>query len=74
MNIIRCYHSGSAVAGKISTHTAKISEFGNLADKSDDDHTAIGHLTTFTTHLNDVSGLLTATRRSVEGKNNITIL
>ena len=62
-----------AVAGKISTHTAKIAEFENLADKSDDDHTAIGHLTTLTTHLNDVSGLLTATRRNVDSKKNITI-
>ena len=69
-----CYDSGLAVAEKISTHTAKITEFGNLADKSDDDHAAIGHLTTFMSHLNDVSGLLPATRRSVESKKNISIL
>ena len=68
------YDSGLAVAEKISKHTAKITEFGNLADKSDDDHTAIGHLTTLTNHLNDVSGLLPATSRSVESKKNITIL
>ena len=60
-----------AVAGKITTHNAKITEFGNLADKTDDDHTAIGHLTTVTAHLNDVSGLLNARKRrkrSVESK------
>ena len=74
MNILLCYHSGLAVAKKISTHTAKIAEFENLADKSDDDHTAIGHLTTFTNHLHDVSELLTATRRNVESKKNIIIL
>ena len=69
-----CYDPGLAVAEKISTHTAKIAEFGNLADKSDDDHTAIGHLTTFMSHLNDVSGSLSVTSRSVESKKNITIL
>ena len=68
-----CYDPGLAVAEKISTHTAKIAEFGNLADKSDDDHTAIGHLTTLSNHLNDVSALLTATRRSVESKTKIKI-
>ena len=59
-----------AVAGKITAVNAKISEFGDLADKTDDDNTAIGHLTTVTGHLSDVSGLLTARkrkRRSVEG-------
>ena len=65
-----------AVEGKISAHTAKITEFEDLADKSDDDHTAIDHLLTLTTQLNDVlSGLLSArnrrSKRSVEGKKNI---
>ena len=69
-----CYDSGLAVAEKISKHTAKITEFGNLADKSDDDHTAIGHLTTLSNHLNDVSALLTVGRRSVESKAKIMIL
>ena len=74
MNITLCYHSGLAVAKKIATHTKKIAEFGNLADKSDDDHKAIGHLTTFMNHLHHVSGVLNATRRNVESKKNITIL
>ena len=62
-----------AVIGKISTHTDKIAAFGNLAEKSDDDHTAIGHLTTLSNHLNDVSAFLHATRRSVESKTKIKI-
>ena len=68
--MIQCYDSGLAVAEKISFHASKISEFENLTDKSDDDHTAIGHLHTFAEHLNDSFQLLTATRRSVESKKN----
>ena len=67
---INCYNLGLALAEKISSHTSKISEFGNLTDKTDDDHTAIGLLHNFTKHLNDSFKLLTATRRSVESKKN----
>ena len=50
-------------------------EFGDLADRTDDDNTAIGHLTTVKSHLSDLSGFLTLRkrmRRSVEGKTNIS--
>ena len=59
----------------MSVVDSKINEFGALADKSDDDHTAIGHLNTIKGHLSDVSGLLNArkrSRRSVESKKNIS--
>ena len=64
-----------AVTAKISYHNAKIAEFGQLAGKSDEDHTAISHLTTIAGHLNDVHGLLSGRRRmrrSVAGKRNIS--
>ena len=61
---------GLAVGEKISDINAKITEFGNLADKSDDDNTAITQLESVQTLLNDVSGLLTV--RSVESKKNIS--
>ena len=56
---------------KISAVKAKIREFEQLADKTADDNTAINHLNTVTTILNDVSELLTGRKRrkrSAEGK------
>ena len=70
-----CCHSGLAVEGKISAHSARVAEFQDLEDKSDDDHTAIGHLTSVTSYLTDISGLLNARKKRSkrsEGKKNIS--
>ena len=48
---------------KKSVLDAKIAEFGNLAEKTDHDHIAIGHLHTVKAHLHGVSSLLNGTRR-----------
>ena len=61
-----------AVEGKISDLITKITEFGNLADKTEDDNTAITYLQTVNTLLNDVLGLLTSRKRSVESMKNIS--
>ena len=53
-----------AVAAKIDVVDSKITEFGALSDKSEDDHTAITHLNTIRGHLSDVSGFLNAKKRS----------
>ena len=58
-----------AVDGKIPSVNAKITEFGELPEKSAADNTAITQLESITTILNDVSGLLTfrnREKRSVE--------
>ena len=54
-----------AVAAKIDVVDSKITEFGALSDKSEDDHTAIAHLNTIKGHLSDVLGMLNARKRSM---------
>ena len=57
-----------AVTAKISVVNAKITEFGDLTNKTDDDTTAISHLNTVMDHLSDVSGLLTVRSVDAESK------
>ena len=76
MLIILCF-TDAAVTGKITAVNAKLDEFTNLADKTDDDNTAISHLNTVKGHLNAVSSLLSGRRRrkrSDTGKQNIDFL
>ena len=61
LNIL-CF-TDAAVTGKIAAVTEKLDAFTNLADKTDDDNTAISHLETVKGHLNAVSALLTGRRR-----------
>ena len=64
-----------AVEGTISDVNAKITEFGELTDKTAADNTAITQLESVTTLLNDVSGFLTVRKRgkrSVESTENIS--
>ena len=62
---------GLAVDGKIPAVNAKITEFGELTDKTAADNTAIIQLESVTTILNDVSGFLTVRKRgSVESTEN----